>query len=540
MDKRALLAIILCLLIWIAWEKIFLRKPTQQPVKEDSTEGVTIEGSKVEKGAEEVEKGGLTWEIHEQKEVKKRMRYDNTEYGIDIDDRGDIINIELKKYKKKQERKTILGILWESIKSGRFRRDLLKRPEPENIRPVLDYNLFYQSLNMNGERVDIDKLDCDLVDNKLTCFYEERDTLRMISEQEFSSSNYYSDLTIRYKNIGEESIVIDADYQFTKKIKRKSKKSRYDAPAKVIFKEPKGIKKLNINKVGDGITETGDFEWFAFSEKYFLLALVPDKLIRSLYLNKKDENIFILFKKRIELNKDEEEITRFRIFFGPKRMETLKDARKGLEASIDFGFFEIIARPILYLLKFFHSLIHSYGISIILLTLFIKIILFPLTHKSYKSMKALQKIQPQIAELKEKYKNDRERLNKEMLELFKLHNVNPMSGCLPMLLQMPIWFALYQVLLNAIELYNTPFLYLDDLSSRDFYCISPIILGITMFIQQRMTPSTVTDPAQARMMRLMPLFFTVIMFSLPSGLVLYILVNTLLSILQQWIINRMK
>ena len=170
----------------------------------------------------------------------------------------------------------------------------------------------------------------------------------------------------------------------------------------------------------------------------------------------------------------------------------------------------------------------------------IKILFYPLTYKSYKSMKEMQKLQPKMAELKEKYKNDRDAMNKAVMELYQTHKVNPLGGCLPMLVQMPIFIALYRALMSSIELRHAPFmLWIHDLSARDPYYVTPIVMGATMFVQQRMTPSAGMDPAQAKMMMMLPVIFTVMFINMPAGLVLYWLVNNILTIAQQAYINKL-
>ncbi|HEX5032977.1 MAG TPA: membrane protein insertase YidC, partial [bacterium] len=193
-----------------------------------------------------------------------------------------------------------------------------------------------------------------------------------------------------------------------------------------------------------------------------------------------------------------------------------------------------VALPILKLLQLFNAFLHNWGLAIIALTILIKLLLHPLTKKSMASMKAMQNLQPALQKLREKYKDDREKLNVESMELFRRHKVNPMGGCLPMLIQMPIYIALYKVLYNATELYHAPFFgFYHDLSAPDPYYIMPVLLGIFMVLQQKMTPTTV-DPAQAKIMMIMPVMFSLFMIFLPLGLVLYIFVNTLLTVVQQY------
>lgn len=228
-----------------------------------------------------------------------------------------------------------------------------------------------------------------------------------------------------------------------------------------------------------------------------------------------------------------------RIYFGPKEINILRTVEPQLDHSVDFGMFTIIAYPLLNILKWLYQFFQNYGVAIILLTLLLKVLTFPLTYKSMKSMKNMAKLQPQLQKIRERYKDDREALNREMLILMKNHGYNPAAGCLPVLIQMPIFFALYRVLYSSIDLYHAPFaLWIRDLSAPDHFYVTPVLLSITMFIQQKLTPTTATDPAQAKMMQLMPIIFGAFMIALPSGLTLYMLVNALASIVQQAFLNK--
>ena len=239
-----------------------------------------------------------------------------------------------------------------------------------------------------------------------------------------------------------------------------------------------------------------------------------------------------------------------KMYFGPKKTDVLKSLNVGAEKIVDFGWFDIIAKPMIIGMNYCNKVTHNYGIDIILLTILIKIVFYPLSVKSYKSMKKMQTMQPVIAKLKEKYKDDKAKLNQEMMEIYKNKGINPMGGCLPMIIQIPVFFALYKALSAAIELRHAPFmLWINDLSSpEDLYTfniagydlpirILPLVMGITQVIQQKMTPSSV-DPMQEKIMLAMPIVFTFIFWGFPSGLVLYWLVNNVISIAQQYYINK--
>ena len=292
---------------------------------------------------------------------------------------------------------------------------------------------------------------------------------------------------------------------------------------------------------------SGRVDWQGFSDKYFLTCLIPiDNPVSSVKVERpgggeKDKGG--LFVSSLIYNfQDHMEgtVARFSygLYIGPKDLDVLKTTGYSLQQSIDLGWFGFIARPLLVVLKFFKKYMHNYGVAIILLTVLIKILFYPLTRKQYQSMKELQKLQPKLQEMREKFKGDRERLNKEMMDFYRTHKINPLSGCWPMLLQIPVFFALYRALLNSIELRQAPFmLWIQDLSEKDPCYITPIIMGLTMFLQQRMTPS-VGDPNQQRIMMFMPLIFTVMFLQFPSGLVIYWLVNNVLSIGQQYVVTQ--
>ena len=233
------------------------------------------------------------------------------------------------------------------------------------------------------------------------------------------------------------------------------------------------------------------------------------------------------------------EMTFSQIFYaGPKSIDSLKAVDPELAGVIDFGFFGAISRPLLYVMKAFHGFIGNWGFAIIMLTLLVRLCVLPFNLMSAKSMKAMQKVQPVIANLREKYKDDPMRLNQEMMAVMKQHGANPMGGCLPMVIQIPVFFALYRVIGNSVELYNSPFIgWIHDLSAHDPFYVLPVLMAVFMFIQQKLTPSTM-DPTQAKIMMFLPLAFSVFMLQLPAGLTLYMVVSTLFGIIQQYFIMR--
>jgi YidC/Oxa1 family membrane protein insertase len=229
----------------------------------------------------------------------------------------------------------------------------------------------------------------------------------------------------------------------------------------------------------------------------------------------------------------------FGLYAGPKDIELLDQAGQELREALDFGILSFLSIPMLYILRVAHDFVPSWALAIVILTVLVKLILLPLTHKSFAQMQRMQKLKPEMDKLREQLGSDKQKLNQAMLQLYKTHKVNPLGGCLPMLLQMPVYIALYQTIYHSVELYQAPlFGWVTDLSAPDPYFVLPVILGVTMYVQQLITPTSM-DSAQARMMKyIMPVMFTGFMLFLPSGLVLYIFVNTILSLIQQYALQR--
>jgi YidC/Oxa1 family membrane protein insertase len=227
-----------------------------------------------------------------------------------------------------------------------------------------------------------------------------------------------------------------------------------------------------------------------------------------------------------------------RLYAGPQEQKHLTEVAPGMEYTVDYGWLTIIASPLFWVLTAIHKVVHNWGVAIILLTVMLKLLFYPLSAASYRSMAHMRKVAPRLQQIKERYGDDRENLHKAMMELYKTEKINPMGGCLPILVQIPVFIALYWVLLGSVELRHAPFIWwIHDLSATDPYYVLPILMGATMIIQTSLNP-TPPDPIQAKVMKIMPVAFSVFFFFFPAGLVLYWLVNNILSIAQQWAINR--
>ncbi|HAS89836.1 MAG TPA: membrane protein insertase YidC [Desulfovibrio sp.] len=295
-----------------------------------------------------------------------------------------------------------------------------------------------------------------------------------------------------------------------------------------------------------GVTESGAINWAAIDSNYFILALVPGADSVTMKGKLQDDIFRVAAEQDVSFDKDIERKLSCSYYFGPMDAPLMAKVPGSLDKAVDFGWFDIIAKPLVVALEWFHQYTHNYGIAIILLTIVIKILFWPLSHKSYKSMEQMKRLQPMMAKLREKLGDDREALNKEMMQLYKTYNVNPAGGCLPMLLQIPVFFGLYKALMGTVALRHADFVHflpftdivwLADLSAKDPLYITPIVMGATMFLQQKMTPSA-GDPTQQKIMMFLPLVFTFMFLNFPSGLVVYWMVNNVLSIAQQWMMMR--
>lgn len=287
----------------------------------------------------------------------------------------------------------------------------------------------------------------------------------------------------------------------------------------------------------------GAVQWVALQDKYFLSVLMPSAATAA--LAKKEGDKLVSAGVRVPPPSAGSSLA-LQMFAGPKEYDTLRALNVGLEDTIDFGWFifgswsfvKVVAKPIFYVLRFLYDYTHNYGLTIILLTVGIKLLFVPLQYKSYKSMKQMQVIQPKVLAVQTKHKDDRDRLNKELIKLYRDHRVNPVGGCLPMVLQMPVFVALFNILYMTIDLRQAPFvLWINDLSVQDPYYVLPLVMGVTMFIQQKITPTTM-DPTQAKIMLILPVFMTFLFVTFPAGLVLYWLTNNVLTIGQQIITDR--
>ncbi len=366
---------------------------------------------------------------------------------------------------------------------------------------------------------------------------------------------YPMDLTVAAENTTQNQIT--GNVRALLKTTPPSKKSSYYAFVGMALLLDDKLEKLEPDDMEEKKGFSGQIGWVAYESEYFMQAVVPENAPKGAFSGQSLPSGALeayYIGPPLSLVSRGVSKARFTLYFGPRDLTVLKETGNHLDRAINFGWTDIIAKPLLYTLRFFNDYVKNWGISIILLTICIKIIFWPLTHKSYKSMKEMQKLQPLMAKIREKHKDNKEQMNKELMALYKTYKVNPFGGCLPMVIQIPVFFALFRILGASIELRHAPFmLWINDLSAPDRLFQFPfqipymeppsgipvltLLMGASMFVQQKMTP-TPGDPSQAKIMLALPIVFTFLFINFPSGLVLYWLVNNVLSIGQQYRIKR--
>jgi YidC/Oxa1 family membrane protein insertase len=273
---------------------------------------------------------------------------------------------------------------------------------------------------------------------------------------------------------------------------------------------------------------------YSLGTQYFTTGILDEsEILPDLKFSSNIDTKTILHTLAYEIPATAQSLFKQAIFIGPKSSDSLKAANSSFVELLDFGMLGWISKPMLAVMKWFYGIVGNWGVAIILLTLMVRALVLPFNLMSYKSMKGMQTIQPILADLKVRYKDDAVTLNREMMAVMKQNNANPLAGCLPMVLQIPIFFALYRVIGSSVELYQAPFFaWIQDLSFHDKFYVLPVLMGVTMYIQQKMTPTTM-DPAQAKILAFMPVLFSVFMLNLPAGLTLYMFVSAVFGIVQQ-------
>ena len=427
---------------------------------------------------------------------------------------------------------------------------------PDNPYGTMIFGFQNQSVpGLEGAVYEADiKDDAIIIDNiptDITFTWSSENGVVIEKKYHFSPDTYLIGLTVTVKN-GSGQVIQDRPYLAIKRILPQDGRAYgFTGPSTLINNN---LEQIDVGDIEDTNILEGAIEWITIQDRYFISAVIPnEKTEAGLRLSLAENDLIsarFALPNRV-INSQTQQSFDFQLFQGPKSIRLLNSFDNRLNKAINFGWFDFLAKPCLWLMNFIYSnLIPNYGIAIIILTLITKIILWPLGAKSYKSMSEMKKLQPLIKEIKEKYGDDRKKVNEETMALYRTYKINPMGGCLPMLVQIPVFFALYRMLYEAIELRHAPFfLWINDLSAPDRLFnfgfsiplmeppygipVLTLIMGASMLLQQKMSPP-MGDPTQAKMMMLMPVVFTVIFINFSSGLVLYWLVNNIFSIAQQY------
>ena len=373
------------------------------------------------------------------------------------------------------------------------------------------------------------------------------DGLQITKTYAWGEAKEILEIDVEFKNVGPSKwsgpVWVGAVDVFT------GSAGRYSSVARPAIVADESLTSLDDIEDVESSTESvdGSVSWFGIQDTYFMAAAIPQtpNWGRGLFASvengdpEKSAAGSFLVKDNLTLSAQESDTLRLQVYMGSKDLSVLSEYGNSLDESVSFGIFGFFSHILLKIMVFFQGFVGNWGVAIICLTLTMKTLFFPLTKKSFVSSRKMQALAPKMKELKERYKDNPQQMGQAQMKMFREEGVNPLAGCLPMLVQMPVWFALYSVLLSAAPLYQAEFLFIDDLTSRDPYGVLPTLVGVAMFVQQRITPmSPNADPLQQKIFRMLPFFFVFIMYAFPSGLSLYILVNTLFSIGQMAAVNK--
>ena len=419
---------------------------------------------------------------------------------------------------------------------------------------LIDEPLFIQGIVGNRLRKGRGYLQARRSGRTLIVWYEQ-DGWRITHEFGFPEHGYGLDLLLRFKNTTKQDRELDAGLLFNQRVTYGEQASSFIPViplerTQIITKLRNTIDWHDLQGYCDDADEelrtpNSQLDLLGLDRHYFLGVLLSDWrsanfIAEPLARERHACDIALLAWQRQGLVASQQQLSfALRGYFGPKVLEEMKSYDPRLDGTLDLGWFSAISLPLLAATKWLYKYVGNYGIAIILLTIFIKMLFYPLTRSSVRSMQNMKKLQPQMTAIRERYKDDPKRQQQELMKFMSSNKVNPMKGCLPILPQIPVFFAFYRVLSTSIELRHAPFFaWVSDLSAKDPYYVTPLLLGVCMFAQQKLTPMTGMDKNQQKIMMLMPVVFTLMMLSLPSGMVIYMLANTIVSILQQQWLNR--
>ncbi|MBC8318779.1 MAG: membrane protein insertase YidC [Desulfobulbaceae bacterium] len=442
----------------------------------------------------------------------------------------------------------------EFMGEGSDNKELVTTTLPRELPLYFSWNTEPVDAVVPAYTADKEKIEVESGDNFLALNTTLPSGIEITRTMTFNADEYQIQLHVNIENTSEHQVQGAPYLSATNSPFGQSKKNQFLFQGPALFQNGvlEEIKPDSLRKDGPQV-RTGQIDWVAFEDTYFMAGIMPaNSSQQTVHLASADgiKVSTVLTSSPVIIPPGNQKQFEYTLFFGPKKLSTLQEVGSNLDKIVNFGWFDILAKPMLYLLNFLFGYVHNYGWAIILVTIVIKLLFWPIAHKGMKSMKTMQKIQPKMAKLREKYGDNKEALNREMIQLYKTYKVNPVGGCLPMLLQIPVFFALYKVLLQTIELRHAPFmLWITDLSAPDRLGIGinipylegipilTLLMGGSMYLQQKMTPTT-GDPMQAKIMKFLPLIFIFMFLNFASGLVLYWFINNVLSIAQQYAINK--
>ena len=470
------------------------------------------------------------------------VKTDVFELGINPDKGGDIVQAKLLNYfpNKDDKSKKIELLSYNEDNYQYFQTGLLSLsglPEPNHQQAFLE----------KDKKIELREGQEQVSTSLVWKIKQDQTNLEVKKSYTFQRGRYDILLTYDIKNLGTQDYTFVLYNQLVKKDKKAERSmfnvETYSYNGPIIY-NGESYQKIDTAELADSpLRETHTNGWASNIQHHFLVAMVPEQNQPYTFSASSDPanelyKVAMVGQTPVTVGPGLTAQVSTTFFVGPKIQEQLKDVAQGLELSVDFGKLTFLSSPLFWLLRKTHQLVRNWGLAIILVTLLIKLLFYPLTEASGRSMAKMRKVQPRIKAIQDRHKDDKQAQSQAMMELYKKEKVNPMAGCLPMLIQIPFFIAFYWVLLESVEIRQAPFfLWIQDLSSRDPYFVLPLLMGLGMFFQQKLNPAP-PDPMQAKIMTAMPIMFTAMFAFFPSGLVLYWLTNSLLSIAQQWKINR--
>ena len=554
MEKRTLMAFVLSFLVLVLWSYFFSPQPEPPPERQAAPPAPVQQPYSPEDVRPYVERqvDEAVLQSAEREPVRPAVKFvevDTPRYSMIMSTEGPTItSFKLKHYRETADRGSPVIELVSLSPGQALPLEIAYTPAGSGIIPPAVYEV-------EETRIVLGEGDSprDLVFRS-----EPREGVESVYTFRFFPDRYSVDLDIQSRNLGQAPVQGTFTAQL-RALPHDTGQGYYAFRGLAVLADGK-VNELKMKKSHEEERIEGAIGWVAYEDEYFMTAIVPEDHSRALFTGiKLLSGVLegVHSPEPVQIQPSGAASARYSLYYGPRDLGILKAEGNSLEKAIYFGWTDIIAKPLLHVLRFFEKYLHNYGLAIIFLTILVKILFWPLTNKSYRSMGEMKKLQPRLLKLREKYKNDRQAMNREMMTLYRTYKINPMSGCLPMVVQLPVFFALFRVLGSAIELRHAPFfLWINDLSAPDRLFSLPVslplmappigipvltlLMGASMFLQQKMTP-TPGDPAQARIMMLLPVIFTFFFINFPSGLVLYWLVNNLISIGQQYhVLKRSK